>query len=250
MNVIIVEDEKLAADELEELLHAYDPSIRIMAKIDSVQGTVDWLQQNTCDLIFLDIHLADDIGFKIFEKIKVRTPVIFTTAYDEYAIRAFSINSIDYLLKPIETQRLAMALDKYNDLKQQVSGDGIERLIEAYNSKQIQYQGRFIVHAGDRIRSIISSDIAYFYAQQRYVILFTNKNEQYIIDYTLEKLEQVLNPEQFFRINRQFIVSFDAIKNMFPYTKGRIKIETEPLSKEEIVVSVDRAARFKHWLNR
>jgi two-component system response regulator LytT len=249
INILIVEDEKPAADELRELLLAYDPSIRIAATIESVKGAVDWLSANTCDLIFMDIHLADDISFNIFQKIQVLTPVIFCTAYDQYAIKAFTVNSLDYLLKPVDVQQLAKAMDKFKTLRTSSQAD-LSRMLEAFKSMQPQYQKRFIVHSGEKIVSIQTTDIAYFFAQQRYVILFTKNNEQYVIDYTLDKLEQVLDPETFFRINRQFIISFDVIKSMAPYAKGRIKIEVEPTSKEDIIVSIDRAPRFKEWLNR
>jgi two-component system response regulator LytT len=250
MNILIVEDEQLAAEELEEMLLAYDPSITIAGVIDSVKSAIDWLSTRSCDLILMDIHLADDISFNIFQKVKVMTPVIFCTAYDQYAIKAFTVNSIDYLLKPVESTKLAQALDKFKELKSTSSQADFAQLLEAFRNMQPQYQKRFIVHSGEKIISIPTTDIAYFFAQQRYVILFTKDNEQYIIDYTLDKLDQVLDPEVFFRINRQFIISFDVIKTMSPYAKGRIKIEIEPATKEEVIVSIDRASRFKDWLNR
>lgn len=249
MNILIIEDEKPAADELEELLHAYDPAIRVVAHIDSVKGAVEWLSTGSCDLIFMDIHLADDISFNIFQKIKILTPVIFCTAYDQYAIKAFTVNSIDYLLKPVESQKLAQAIDKFKALRSSSQAD-LGKMMEMFRSMQPQYQKRFIVHSGEKIISIQAVDIAYFFAQQRYVILFTKNNEQYVIDYTLDKLEQVLDPETFFRINRQFIISFDVIKSMAPYAKSRIKIEVDPPSKEDVIVSIDRSSRFKEWLNR
>jgi two-component system response regulator LytT len=247
--ILIVEDERPAAEELEELLLAYDPTFKIAGRIESVKAAVEWLSSNSCDLIFMDIHLADDISFNIFQKIKVLTPVIFCTAYDQYAIKAFTVNSIDYLLKPVDSFKLVQAMDKFKELKTTSQTD-LSKMLEAFKSMQPQYQKRFIVHSGEKIISIQTSDIGYFFAQQRYVILFTKNNEQYIIDYTLDKLDQVLDPEMFFRINRQFIISFDVIKNMAPYAKGRIKIETEPTAKEDVIVSIDRASRFKDWLNR
>lgn len=250
MNVLIIEDEKLAADDLIELLHSYDSSITVLAVLDSVKSSIEWLTHNSCDLIFLDIQLSDDISFSIFKKINVQTPVIFCTAYDQYAIRAFTLNSIDYLLKPIDFSRLSAALTKFQTLQQPAKQPDISMLLDAMRNMQVNYQKRFSVHSGEQIISIPTTDIAYFYAQHRYVILFTKTNEQYIIDYTLDKLEQVLDPDVFFRINRQFILSFQSIKSMLPYTKGRIKIEVEPSCKEETIVSIDRASRFKDWLNR
>jgi DNA-binding LytR/AlgR family response regulator len=248
MNVLIVEDEKLAADELEELLHQYDSSINVVAKLDSVKATVDWLNEFSVDLIFLDIHLSDDIGFKIFELMHVKTPVIFITAYDEYALKAFSINSIDYLLKPIDFEKLSLALNKLENFKKEFTPD-FAQLIETFKTRDFDYQKRFMVHSGDKIISIQDTDVAYFYAQQRFVVIITLTGQQYVIDYTLEGLEQKLNPRHFFRINRQYILCFAAIKTMYPYTKGRIKIDLQPDAKETVIVSVDKAAKFKQWLN-
>lgn len=248
MNVVIIEDEKLAAYELQDLLQACDPSIRVLAVIDSVKAAVEWLQHHACDLIFLDIHLADDSGFRIFEQVKVSTPVIFTTAYDRYALKAFTLNSIDYLLKPVETDKLNAALLKFKNLKQ-VFGEELPRLMEESRKPGSHYQQRFMVQSGERTLPVMASDIGYFYAQHRYVVLFTLQNQQYVIDHTLDKLEQLLDPAHFFRINRQFIISSSAIKSMSSYTKGRLKIELQPASKEEAVVSVDRSPKFKLWIN-
>lgn len=249
MNVIIIEDEKLAAIELEELLHACDPSVQVLAKIDSVKGAVEWLEQQACDLIFLDIHLADDNGFRIFERIEVNTPVVFTTAYDQYALHAFTTNSIDYLLKPVEQDKLSTALKKYRNMRN-LFGEELVRLLESYTRAGSQYQKKFMVHSGERMIPVPAGDIAYFFAQQRYVVLFTRKNEQYVIDYTLDKLEQMLDPQLFFRINRQFIISAESITGMTPHTKSRVKLDLLPPAKEDVIVSVDRSPRFKQWVNR
>jgi DNA-binding LytR/AlgR family response regulator len=248
MNVLIVEDEKLAADELEELIYQYNPNIKVAAKLDSVEATVNWLSEFSVDLIFMDIHLSDDNSFTIFEKIDIKTPVIFVTAYDEYALQAFSINSIDYLLKPIDFDKLAAALTKMESLKKEFSPD-FSNLVTAFRNRDLAYQKRFLVHSGDKILSIPDTDVAYFLAHQRYIVLYTLDNQQYVIDYTLERLEQILDPHHFFRINRKFILCFAAIKAMFPYSKGRIKIDITPEPKEEVVVSVDKATKFKQWLN-
>lgn len=248
MQVIIIEDETLAAAELAEMIHEFNPDINIVAQLDSVKSAVNWLSKNTCDLIFLDIHLADGNGFDIFEHIEISIPVIFTTAFDEYAIKAFSINSIDYLLKPIEADKLASALQKFDKQKQFID-DKINKLIEQYKTNENQYPRKFMVHSGDLILAVSTSDIAYFYAHQRYVLLCTFKNEQFIIDYTLDKLEQLLNPETFFRVNRQYIVAQKCILGMSPHTKGRVKLITNPAIKEEVIVSVDRSPKFKSWIN-
>jgi DNA-binding LytR/AlgR family response regulator len=248
MNVLIVEDEKLAADELEELIHQYNPAINIVAKLDSVQATIDWLCEFSADLIFLDIHLSDDNSFTIFEKIDVKTPIVFVTAYDEYALQAFSINSIDYLLKPIDFTKLSAALTKMESMRQEFAPD-FSKLISVFRDKEHIYQKRFMVHSGDKILSVPDTEVAYFFAHQRYVVLHTIDNQQYVVDYTLERLEQILDPHHFFRINRKFVVCFTAIKAMFPYSKGRIKIDVVPEPKEDAIVSVDKATKFKQWLN-
>jgi DNA-binding LytR/AlgR family response regulator len=248
MNVLIVEDEKLAADELEELIYQYNPSIKVVAKLESVQATVDWLSEFSVDLIFLDIHLSDDNSFTIFEKIDIKTPVIFVTAYDEYALQAFSINSIDYLLKPIDFSKLAAALTKMESMRKEFTPD-FSKLVSVFKSKDHAYQKRFIVHSGDKILSVPDTEVAYFFAHQRYVVLYTTDNQQYVVDFTLERLEQILDPHHFFRINRKFVVCFTSIKAMYPYSKGRIKIDVFPEPKEDAIVSVDKATKFKQWLN-
>jgi DNA-binding LytR/AlgR family response regulator len=249
MRILIIEDEKLAALELEEMIIALDNTLVIVDKLDSVKSAVKWLTHNSCDLIFLDIHLADGNGFEIFEQLEVLTPVIFTTAFDQYAIQAFSINSIDYLLKPIETEKLVAALNKFNGQKQFINSE-LAKLLEQYKTGENQFPKRFMVHSGELMLAISTSDIAYFFAHQRYVILCTFKNEQYVIDYTLDKLEQLLNPNKFFRINRQFIIGQQTILGMMPYTKGRVKLITNPPIKEEVIVSVDRSPKFKSWMNK
>ncbi len=248
MKVLIIEDESLAAAELEEMINDLNANFEIVAKLDSVNAAVNWLTKNSCDLIFLDIHLADGNGFEIFEQVKVLTPVIFTTAFDKYAIQAFSINSIDYLLKPIEQDKLTAALQKLDRQNQQIENK-IAKLVEQYKSKENLYPRKFMVHSGELMLAVTIDDVAYFYAHHRYVLLCTFKNEQFIVDYTLDKLEQLLNPEIFFRVNRQFIVAQKAIIGMTAHTKGRVKLSTNPLIKDEVIVSVERSPKFKSWIN-
>jgi DNA-binding LytR/AlgR family response regulator len=249
LKVLIVEDEFPAAKRLIRLLEQVDPTIEVLDTLDSVERAVAWLKQHQADLIFLDIHLADGNSFSIFEQVTVKTPIIFATAYDKYAIQAFKLNSVDYLLKPIEREELAQSLAKYRDTRQTQAPLDVEALLRAMQP-QHEYQKRFMVTAGDKIKSVPIEEVAYFFGQQKYVFLTTKDNRQYIVDFTLGKLEDMLDPQRFFRINRQFIISFDAIASMFAYSKSRVKIELDPPGEIEAIVSIEKAPRFKEWLNR
>ncbi len=253
MKVIVVEDEPMAAQSLCTLLTEINPQIQVEAILATVAKTVAWLQNNTPQLIFMDINLGDQVAFEIFEQIKLQVPVIFTTAFDAYAIRAFKVNSIDYLIKPIQKEELQKSLDKYTSLHAQASTIPYEQLLhhlQNQQSVQVNYQQRFMVQVGERIKSITTSHIAYFQANQRYIILVSRQKEQFIVDYTMDTLESILNPEDFFRINRQFIVHFGAIQQMQKYTRGRVKLGLVPIPKKAPIVSIERAQAFKNWLNR
>lgn len=249
MKTVIIEDERLAADNLAQLLQEIDSSIEVVAVLDSVKRATEWLTANNPDLIFLDIHLADDISFKIFEAVEVKAPIIFVTAYDNYAIQAFKLNSIDYLLKPIDKGELKQAIRKYNGIGT-ISTDAVMQLLQQIKAPAPEYQKRFMVTTGQKIKSVEVDDAAYFYAEDRFVYMVSKAGEKYIIDFTLDKLEGLLNPAQFFRINRGQLVSFGAIKNMYSYTKSRIKIEVNPPASFDTIVSIDRSGAFKKWLNR
>lgn len=250
MKVLIIEDEPLAAKRLIRLLKEVEADAEILDTIDTVSSAIKWLDRQSADLIFMDIHLADGISFSIFEQIEIRTPIIFSTAYDKYAIEAFRVNSIDYLLKPIEKSELVRALSKYHQTKSFIQPDDIKILLENIYPPQNAYKQRFIVTSGEKIKSINVSNIAYFFGQQKYVFLVTKDDRRHIIDYTLTKLEEILDSDQFFRINRQFIISFNAIQNMYTYSKSRIKIELLPVPEMEAIVSIDKSRKFKEWLNR
>jgi DNA-binding LytR/AlgR family response regulator len=250
MNVLIIEDEGFAADKLERMLKEVDPSVNILAKLGSIKESAKWLSRNTADLIFLDIQLSDGISFSIFEQVPITTPVIFTTAYDEYAIKAFQLNSIAYLLKPIRQRDLADSLQKYRSLKSAFSID-FDLLLANIQGKEPDFKKRFLIQIGEKIRKIEVSEIAYFYALGKGVYLRTFLGHSYAIEYTLDKLEIMLNPSVFFRINRKYMVNMDSIANMVAYSRGRIKLELKPNADDEFetVVSIDRSADFKKWLN-
>lgn len=247
MKVVIIEDEPIAAQHLQKLLLAANATIQVLEILPSVKKATAWFSANPApDLIFMDIQLTDDLSFRIFDLVEVKAPVIFTTAYDHYAIKAFKLNSVDYLLKPLDPKELRQALQKFETLHKQ---QDLVKLLASFK-QQPEYQKRFMVTSGNKIRSIATEDIAYFRADGRYVHMHTTDSLSHIIDHTLDKLEDILDPAQFFRINRQFIIHIQSIKHMSAYSKGRIKIETEPVCKEDIIVSIDRSGNFKKWLDR
>jgi DNA-binding LytR/AlgR family response regulator len=248
MKTIIIEDEKPARQHLESLLRELVPNISIEAQIDSVKKAVEWLSSNKTDLIFLDIHLADDISFKIFEQIEVKTPIIFTTAYDQYALKAFKVNSVDFLLKPIDKNELSQSIRKFNDSKMQVVD--IQQIINSFQQQNAPFQERFLVNKGEKVMSITTDAIAYFEGEDRYVYLVRKDGMRFIIDYKLSDLETLLNPKEFFRLNRSFITHFSSIKDILNVSKSRVKISLEPVNRREIIVSSENTQDFKKWLNQ
>lgn len=251
MKTVIIEDEKLAADRLEELILSIDPSIVIVEKISSVEQSIKWLKKNKVDLIFLDIQLEDGLSFSIFDKIQIDTPIIFATAYDQYAIRAFKLNSIDYLLKPIKKNDLTESLNKLKKLNSSDLND-YKDIFESILKKEIAYKKRFLIQYGQKIKKVDTNEIAYFYAMEKSVFLVTFHNNTYPLDYTLDKIINLTDPESFFRINRKLIVNISSIKNMIPYSRSRIKLVLEPPITNEIeaLVSVERSSDFKKWMDK
>jgi two-component system LytT family response regulator len=252
MNVVVIEDERLTAQRLISLVQKYDTSIKVVAQISSVAQAISWFQTNspsTVDLIFMDIHLEDGDSFQILSKLQLKTPVIFTTAFDDYMIRAFKVNSIDYLLKPVNYDELATALDKFKSLRSpQVD---IRKLIEHLGPQNSQqYKDRFMVTVGTKIRSIKTESIAYFYLEEKTVLLVTNDGTILPIDYSLDKLVQTIDPRQFFRISRQFIVSLSSIHMIHTISTGKLKLDLIPGTKQEVAVSGDRVSDFKQWLGK
>ncbi|MCB2201170.1 LytTR family DNA-binding domain-containing protein [bacterium] len=250
MNVLIVEDERIAADKLELMLREIDPGIRVLAKTGSIKESVKWLVKNTADLIFLDIQLSDGISFSIFEQVHINTPVIFTTAYDQYAIKAFQLNSIAYLLKPIRKSELAESLDKFEQLKSAFHID-FDLLLANIQGKEPEFKKRFLIQIGEKIRKIETSEIAYFYSLEKAVFLKTFQGHSFPVDYSLDRLTDLIHPEKFFRINRKYIVNMEAITNMIAYSRGRVKLELKPAVEDEFdtIVSIDRSSDFKKWLS-
>lgn len=248
IKVVIIEDEMLAANSLKNHIKNVGPDLDVVEILDSVETAVEWLSQNKVDLLFLDIHLGDDHSFTIFEKVKTDAAIIFVTAYDQYALRAFKLNSIDYLLKPVQDDELKNALDKFREQKLANKID-LHSLLSAMK-EQPKFQERFMVVAGQKIKSIPTADIAFFFSEGRYVRIVTNENEKYLVDHTMDSIEKSVDPERFFRINRQVIVQYPSIKQMHIWSKSRVKVELQPDPGCDTVVSIDRSGEFKKWLNK
>ena len=250
MNVIIIEDEKPSARRLQRMLQKLNLEAHIM--LHSVEESIDWFQNNAHpDLIFLDIQLSDGLSFEIFETIDIKSAIIFTTAYDEYALQAFKLNSIDYLLKPIDDDDLATAVKKYKERapqKQAVTLDfnDIKKLL--VNPIDREYKKRFSVKVGQHLKLINIDEIECFYSENKGTYLHTNEGRNYLLDTTLELLENELEPETFFRINRKFFVNINAIKDMVSYVNSRLQIKLNSYKEQEIIVARERVKSFKIWL--
>lgn len=254
LNVLIIEDETPAAEKLERYLQRYSAAIKVATVLDSVESAVNWLanHQAEVDLILMDIQLKDGQSFQIFQEIKVTKPVIFITAYNEFALEAFKVNSIDYLLKPITFTDLSNSLKKAEALGSQLQWTEAktERVITqltAADSKN--YKNRFMVKLGDHIRSITADQISFFFADGRDVYLITNQVRKFIIDYTLESLEEILDPKVFHRINRSYIINISAIQDVVVYSNSRLKITPSIKWDPEMVVSREKVADFKLWFD-
>lgn len=250
MNIIIIEDEKPSARRLQRMLHNLGLNAETM--LHSVKESIDWFQNHPHpDLIFLDIQLSDGLSFEIFETLEIKSAVIFTTAYDEYALQAFKLNSIDYLLKPIDDEDLAIAVNKYKERthhNQPVTLDfnDIKKLL--VNPIDREYKKRFSVKVGQHLKLINIDDIECFYSENKGTYLHTFEGRNYLLDTTLEHLENELEPQTFFRINRKFFVNINAIKDMVSYTNSRLQIKLNSFNEQEVIVARERVKDFKGWL--
>lgn len=250
MDVLIIEDEEFAANRLEDMLGELNYDCTVLKTIGSVKESVNWLRLHNVDLIFLDIQLSDGVCFSIFEDVEVTSPIIFTTAYDQYAIKAFQMNSIAYLLKPIKKKDLEASLQKFNTMRDAFSVD-LESMLSAFANQNRTYKQRFLIRIGDVLKKIDAKQIACFFAEDKNVYLTTFNNKKLPVDYSLDRLEEELNPEQFFRINRSMIVHIESIDNMIAWTRSRVKLElVVRVSRNiDLMVSTSRAQDFKLWLN-
>lgn len=251
MNTLIIEDEEFAAEALEAQILMLRPQIRIVGVLSSIQEAVEWLKANpTPDLIFCDIHLSDGNSFEIFARVRPSCPIIFTTAYDQYAIEAFKVNSIDYLLKPLRRDDLQRALLKYEGLQSTASVELLK--VQDFLSQQArekEIKTRFMVKSGQKIRVIPVSEIAYFKAEEGVVLLITHDSKRFVVNYTLDQLEDQLDEHVFFKANRQLLVHINAVAEVHPYFKGRLQLRLEPPIREDLVVSSNKTAAFKTWLD-
>lgn len=249
MRALIIEDEHATALRLQKLVNEIDKQIEIVDILDSIEDSVNWYKSHVLpDLILQDIQLADGSSFEIFKEVKIDVPVIFITAYDQFALNAFEVNSVDYLLKPVTKEKLAESLNKfrkYHTIKKSVDTDykALARLIT-----KKEFQKRFVVRYGQKIRSIETGDIAYFYTDSGSNFFRTFGNKTYPVDFSLDKLADMLDPDKFYRINRQFIINIKAIHEMYAYSKSRVKIELDPPCEIETIASTDRSGDFKKWL--
>lgn len=247
MKVVIVEDERLASKRLAQLLKIVEPGIEILQILESVDEAVNWFSQNTKpDLIFMDIQLDDGISFEIFDAVKINVPVIFTTAYNEYAIRAFKVNSVDYLLKPIEQESLEAAIRKFKNLFAE-TGDFETKIARVIGQISTQYKTRFFIKIGIRFRSIPVESICSFFVEERNTFLTTNEGKNYDLDHSLDQLQKMVDPSMFFRINRNCLVNINCIDEIVSYSTNRLKLK---MGKSEQIVSRDKVSDFKQWMDR
>lgn len=250
MKAIIIEDEKLSAEHLATLLKKVDTSFEIVAVYDSVKKSVEEFKKGMkADLLFVDVHLADGLSFEIFSKVAIDTPVIFTTAYDEYAIKAFKINSVDYLLKPLGLSDLKSAVEKFKKWNGSKQSTILENISGAYQTMNKQFKNRFMVKMGDTISSVKTEDISHFISEDGAVLLVT-ENKRFVIDYTLDNLEGLISPDTFFRINRKVLVNIGSIQKVSSYFNSRLKLNSTSLSEEDCIVSRERVNDFKAWLDK
>lgn len=253
MKVLIIEDEVLAAERLEEMVRKAIPGVEVLGILDSISAAVKWFTVNAPpDLAFFDIQLADGLSFEIFEQIKVSCPVVFTTAYDEYALKAFKVNSIDYLLKPIDEEELRASIEKFRDLhesKEQgsIPNSNINNVLKLLTK---QYKSRFVVRVGERIRSIPVDEIQCFYSMEKATFLQTLDDRNYTLDHSLEQIEALIDPTLFFKVSRKYIVALEAIQEIISHSNSRLRVSLKNKSEEDIIVAREKVKDFKLWLER
>jgi len=254
MRVLIVEDEKAAVRRLNTLFDEIGGDIKIVGVTDTVKNTVKWFQENNHpDLAFFDIRLADGISFEVFELVEVLCPVVFTTAYDQYALKAFEVNSIDYLLKPIEKEKLQRAFLKYKKLAGQTSPVNIDPEILKKTLDMIKgekYKERFVVKYGEHLKTIPVDIIDFFKSEVKATFLVSQDNRKYLVDYSLDQVENFLEPKLFFRINRKYIIHINSIMDIITYSNSRLRLKLKSIDDPEMVVAREKVKDFKKWLDR
>lgn len=251
IKVLIIEDEVAASKRLQKMISELMPEAEIANSVTSITAAVDWFKSNSLpDLVFADIHLADGSSFEIFKQVKVQCPIIFTTAYDQYALEAFRQNSIHYLLKPVKKEELNEAIERFRKMQaaKQSAAIDFEKMLSIINKPAANYKERFIIRFGEHIKTIQITDIAYFYTESKANFAVLKDGKRYPVDHNLDELEHLVDPKNFFRINRQFIISYHSISEMITYSKSRVLVKLNPPTKFETIVSTERSSSFKAWL--
>src|SRR5258706_435977 len=250
MNILIIEDEPQAAQRVEKLIKAIVPDVKIVGILDSVKGSVQWFNANPSpDLVIMDIQLADGISFQIFEQCQIKSPVIFTTAYDEYALKAFKVNSIDYILKPVDADELKGAIQKYKSLTAPPE-KMLESIGYAVQMLTKKYKERFVIKVGEHLKSIEANDILFFFSLEKTTFAQTADGKKHILDFTMDKLDGFLDSSKFFQINRKYLVNVKSIKDMISHTNSRLKLILKTNDDPEVIVARERVQEFKDWLDR
>ncbi len=260
MKVLIVEDEELAVKKIRKTLAAVDPEAEVVGVTDSIVSTINWIEENPSpDVILMDIELSDGQSFEIFNRVAVKSPVIFTTSYDEYALKAFKVNSVDYLLKPIQKEDLELALQKLGQLKDMYKTNeakpaevSIDSLVKELQQKlqPKEYRKRFLVRHAQKLVSVDTDDIAYFFSDGRLNFFKTNDNKKFVVDYTMDELEDMLDPQQYFRISRSFYISVDSVDQIHDYFGNRLMLQLKPPVDKESIVSREKVTDFKKWMGK
>ncbi len=259
MRYILIEDEQIAANRLKKLVQGLRPNYEYVTTLDSVEAATISLAALKFDLLFMDIQLADGLSFEIFDEISMKKPVIFTTAYDQYAIRAFKTNGVDYLLKPIDEDELEAAIVKFesqyisrkapeNQGQPDISQE-IKKVIDAVNQKE-GYKERFVIKIGDHLKSIPVTDIHLFYSQEKTTFILSKEGRTFIIDFPLDRLVELVDPKKYFRISRKYIVCMDAIDDILAFSNSRLKLKIKDYQDENIIVARERVQEFKQWLDQ
>lgn len=253
MKVLIIEDEPQAVERLVTLINRLHPIAEIVGKLDSVKASVAWLKKNhEADLALMDIQLGDGLSFDIFQQAEVNMPVIFVTAYDEYALKAFKVNSIDYILKPVDEAELSRAFEKFESMKSKFLNPNqmLNSIQQAMQMLTKKYKERFVVKVGEHLRSIETREVLFFNSMDKATFCFTDDGRKHVLDFTLDQLEQVLDPAMFFRINRKYIVSVDSIHDMISHVNSRLKLVLKKCNDSDVVVARERVQAFKEWLDQ
>lgn len=253
MRILIIEDEPQAAQRLETLVKELEPGVEILDKLDSVKRSVHWLSTNVHpDLIFMDIQLADGISFSIFEQCEIKVPVIFTTAYDEYALKAFKVNSVDYILKPVDKDELERAFRKLRNLVKSSKDTTVllENINQAMSQLTKKHKTRFVTKVGEHLKMIDVDQILYFYSQDKATFCHTQDSRNVLVDFTLEQLEEMIDPAIFYRVNRKYMISARAVKDIINYTNSRLRLILSGTTDNDIIVARERVSEFKEWLDR